>query len=354
MCNYILSNELGDFDLRTKESWVLLNKLYLEKYSLRRLASILGIGSGRVKRNFDKYNLPLLSESEIKNRSANSIKNTFLEKYGVPNVAYLEDIKDRRKKTNLARYGHICNLNSEEGIKKKKQTWMKNLGTDNPSKSEIIKNKKTESFLKNWGVTNISKTDYFRNKVRRTEVISFIYNGLDLLLGDEYVLMDDYKGKYLTGNTNNYTGWVKYNIKHLNCGNILNQSLCSSPICRKCYPSPSSLPQLKIQEFINDLGFPTIVNSYKIISPYQIDIYIPELEVAFEYNGYIYHLEESKATEDEIKRYKQFLKPEGYHRRKTNMCFDKGIILYHLWENKRGDNLEELKTKVFSILQGKI
>lgn len=60
-------------------------------------------------------------------------------------------------------------------------------------------------------------------------------------------------------------------------------------------------------------------NSRKVISPYEIDIYLPELKLAIEVNGIFYH----SVT---------FNKDKDYHLCKSLKCRDKGIRLIHIYE----------------------
>lgn len=62
-----------------------------------------------------------------------------------------DKINNKIKETNLKKYGATYFLNSEEGIKKKKETWKKNLGADNPSKSKIVIEKRNNTNLKKYG-----------------------------------------------------------------------------------------------------------------------------------------------------------------------------------------------------------
>jgi len=56
-----------------------------------------------------------------------------------------------------------------------------------------------------------------------------------------------------------------------------------------------------------------------VISPYELDIYLPELNVAFEYNGLYWHSELFKA--------------KGYHKQKKTRCKNKGVELLNIFED---------------------
>ena len=64
---------------------------------------------------------------------------------------------------------------------------------------------------------------------------------------------------------------------------------------------------------------PIVRNSREIISPYELDIFIPDKNIAFEFNGIYWHNEINKTND--------------YHKIKTNLCNDKNIRLIHIWED---------------------
>ena len=98
------------------------------------------------------YRVTCLSSECYRKSQVATSKNNYQEKYGVDCAFQVQEIKDKIAATNIERYGNICSLHGEEQIKKKKETWTKNLGVDNPSKSEKIKEKKVETCLKNHNV----------------------------------------------------------------------------------------------------------------------------------------------------------------------------------------------------------
>jgi Probable Zinc-ribbon domain len=63
-----------------------------------------------------------------------------------------------------------------------------------------------------------------------------------------------------------------------------------------------------------------IKNARNVIYPYELDIYIPDLKFAIEFNGVYWHSEASG-------------KNSTYHQRKVDACREKGIELYQIWED---------------------
>ena len=94
--------------------------------------------------------------------------------------------------------------------------------------------------------------------------------------------------------------------------------------CPKCC-STFSKQENKIADFIESLGFEVIRNDRTQIAPLELDIYIPELSLAIEYNGIFWHSEAHKEKK--------------YHQKKYLKCKDQGISLFQiredLWITKR-------------------
>jgi hypothetical protein len=74
------------------------------------------------------------------------------------------------------------------------------------------------------------------------------------------------------------------------------------------------------------------------IHPLEIDIYIPHLKLAFEYNGLYWHGELNGE------------KDKKYHLRKTDECESKGIHLIQIIEDEWFDKKDIIKTKIKHVL----
>ena len=78
----------------------------------------------------------------------------------------------------------------------------------------------------------------------------------------------------------------------------------------------SSIFEKEIIEFINIDNI--ILNNNSIIPPYELDIYLPDYKLAIEFDGIYWHKNKNK----------------NYHLNKTNMCNQKGVELFHIFENE--------------------
>ena len=88
-------------------------------------------------------------------------------------------------------------------------------------------------------------------------------------------------------------------------------------LCNHC---SGSAGEIDMANFIASLGFTTIRKDRKIIRPKELDVYLPDLKVAFEYNGLYWHSDQAG-------------KSDTYHYDKWKRCADKGIQLISIWED---------------------
>lgn len=104
--------------------------------------------------------------------------------------------------------------------------------------------------------------------------------------------------------------------------------------CPKC-SNQVSKSEDEVAEFLR--SFCHVERSTKkVISPYELDIYIPEMKLAVEFNGLYWHSTEYR--------------DKMYHRNKYEACRDKGIQLIMIWE----DDWRDRQNIVKSMLKHKI
>ena len=100
-----------------------------------------------------------------------------------------------------------------------------------------------------------------------------------------------------------------------------------------------SKAEIEIHEFLISNGITTISQSNRsIINPYEIDIYLPDYNLAIEYNGLYWHSELGG-------------KGKEYHLHKTELCESKGIQLIHIFEDEWINKKDIIKNKILHILK---
>lgn len=92
--------------------------------------------------------------------------------------------------------------------------------------------------------------------------------------------------------------------------------------CEQCSQWGTSMLEQELIEFVKSLlpDMKVLTNTRKLISPFELDVYIPELSIAIEFNGTYWHSEENG-------------KDKNYHYNKWKQCADKGVQLFTVWED---------------------
>lgn len=132
-------------------------------------------------------------------------------------------------------------------------------------------------------------------------------------------------------------------IKCKKCGNTFQKIACdhlTSPFggCQNCF-SDTSYGEKKISKFIKDI-LPNIeikYNDRKILNGKELDIYIPSLNIAIEYNGLFWHSG-------------MFRCDKNYHLNKTIECERQGIRLIQIFEDELLHKEDIVFSKIKHIL----
>ena len=106
--------------------------------------------------------------------------------------------------------------------------------------------------------------------------------------------------------------------------------------CPKC-PKHSSLQEQELNDFIKSLYDGKIINGDRdLINPYEIDMLLPDLKMAIEYNGNYWHSYNRKETVEEKTK----------HSTKHNMCLEKGYQLIQITESEWKHKQEIVKSRL--------
>lgn len=149
----------------------------------------------------------------------------------------------------------------------------------------------------------------------------------------------DYIGNYLGKNS------VFYPVKCLKCNEMYEASFSNERpnMCPRCARKEyRSSVERKVGEFLDRKGIKYYPN-YKglhlrfsgSLRDLELDIYLPDYRIAFEFNGFYYH------------NSGPFGKPKFYHSEKTDLCLSNSVKLFHLWEDIDDD-------MIFSIIESKL
>ena len=280
-------------------------------------------------------------------------KETCIEKYGVENILQLESFSTKVKKTKLKKYGDE-NYNNRE---KAYETILEKYGVEHHLQLEEFMNKMKETNLEKYGeehaINNggvkekMLKTmnekygyDYFfesgLHKVRQKEkAINHIQNLL--LKGNLSFDFNDYTNIYL--DNGKYRTYVNYQVVCNTCKNsfsaIFNRNV---PVCRVCNPIKYSKPEIEIKNLLDKFNINYIQSARKIITPFELDFFIQDYNIALEINGNYFHSEVSGERD------------KNYHSQKTKLCDEKGIKLIHIFDDEIRDKKEIVHSRILNLL----
>jgi hypothetical protein len=106
--------------------------------------------------------------------------------------------------------------------------------------------------------------------------------------------------------------------------------------CPRC-SNHISKPEIQIREMLGDVE--AVFNDRSLIGPKELDIYLPDDNLAIEFNGVYWH------TEDRVGK--------KYHYDKWRLCKDKGVQLLQIWEDDWAFNREVVENTIKSKLLGR-
>ena len=119
--------------------------------------------------------------------------------------------------------------------------------------------------------------------------------------------------------------------------------------CPNCSRSQhSSRGEQQLAEFVESLlpsNIEVVRNDRTVITPYELDVYVPELKVAFEYNGDYWHSDKVVTA-----NHKNFKSAREYHLHKFNQAATNGVKLMFVKESTWKKQQDAVKAKIAAIV----
>lgn len=258
--------------------------------------------------------------------------NKFFDKYGVYHPPQLKDFDEKSKKTFQKNYnGYNHAMKNPEYYENWIENFEKLYGVKTPFELPGFNDKFVSTMLSNHGVIHPSKilrVKKSKSLKLRERFIPYLYKRLKEL--NLELLDEKYKHAHF-----------EHNWKCKICGTefkcIWNFTYLENK-CPTCNPRKNSVSkgELELQSFFESLNIDYIANSRQIIKPYELDIFLPEYNVAIEFDGLYWHSDEFVT--------------KNYHKMKTDMCEEIGIRLIHIFEDEWAFKKDLIKWKLKEIL----
>lgn len=240
------------------------------------------------------------ASSDITTRS--KVLSTNIKLYGVDNVFKSPKHKQKIKNKMNELYGVDSPLQSEQLKKKMQDTMVDRHGVSNPAHSITLQLKKQATNNTLYGVDNVFANKTIQQKIKDTNITRY--------------------------------GSIHPNQRNLSV-DTLDKLYDNDWLHDQYYYT--SLGERDIGDFIRSEGVTIECGIRTIISPYELDIYIPEHKLAIEYCGLYWH--------SEIKG-----KDRHYHKRKHTMCKELGIQLITIFEDEWKQHPQQVKQKIKHLL----
>lgn len=255
-------------------------------------------------------------------------RQTWLKKYGTEVPARLQEIKDKAKKTCLERYGTEYVYQSKEFKEKRHTICLERYGTAEPFAAPSVK----------------EKVIYSSTRSRRA-------NHYDLFLS----ALSSKKIEMLSSKEEYIDATKPLKFRCLQCGHTWTRLKDEEVYglvpyfihCNICAQSTKSRKEQELFEYIQTIySGPIIRNTRKILNGKELDIYLPEKHLAFEFNGDYWHSIECLVNYKKLSI--SFAK--NLHQQKSIQCNRLGIRLIHIFEYEWMYNQEKIKALIRSAL----
>ncbi len=250
-------------------------------------------------------------------------KQTMVEKYGSQHALQVDECKERYRRTIQEKYKDESLMwagNNVKDIRDKSTSRNKEkLGVEFPFQSDAIQEKVTQTVIERYGVDHITKVPDVQDKIRKSILKRF---------GAHHLTLPEIRERI-----------KKTSLEHYG----VTCSLQNPEVAKKSYDTRvqndsfnTSVGEKEVRLFVQELIPDVRYNVRDLIHPYELDIVVPQKNIAIEYNGLYYH---SEAHKD-----------KDYHGMKLGKCKDIGYRLISIFEHEWFGRQTAVKSRLRAIL----
>lgn len=304
----------------------------LEKYGTASSAQSETVKETVRRNSMEKYGTDSVNRLEWKIRKT---KDNNLEKYGVESNFQLESNKEKSRRTCLDRYGVDIASKCDEVKEKMRQTNMERYGTDWTVQNDDIRNSIKQTLTERYGVDNPMQCTEIQERAKATSRERY---GTDFAMQNPYIAEKVKEARRLNIEKEyleKYNFVIRYDdLITCHCDKCRqdykitksmfhNRIRQNTELCTICMPLNAhiSTGEKELVDYIKSIyAGPIVENDRTVLNGKELDIYLPEKRLAFEFDGLYWHNELNK--------------PDDYHLRKTEACEAKGVRLVHVFEDE--------------------
>lgn len=226
------------------------------------------------------------------------------EKYGSRHPMHCQEIKDKVRITTEERWGGI-GFASEELNAKERQIFKEKYNSEDPGNLPEFREKARQTSMDNWGVDNPMKCDEIKQRV--------IDTNRKLYGKDFYQLTEEGQERRIQTCIDKFGGRCPLcDPSILQKAIDTKMSKYGHPFFGSSFGSTTSKGEKEVLEFVktiysgiiieNDRTQMTPNDENKWIENHELDIWLPEIKVAIEYNGTYWHSLPERIASDKFKR----------------------------------------------------
>lgn len=317
---YRIGCELGNKCLSVAENRkIKKEKTLVEKFGVTNAAKLNFVKEKIKQTNLKKYGTEHHSQNaEIKEKtiatklarskeqrvlSKEKTQQTNIEIYGEVHHMKLKSQQEKVKNTNLLKYQALFPLQNEKSLEKMKKTWS----------SKDLKNineKRKQTLIEKYKVDAASKIPLSQSTLE--------------ILSDKSKFCDAVKGKErkeIINQLNIHEHTLYLYAKKYHATELFRRPLISQF-------------EKEVADFLVTLSVNYVNNNRTLISPYELDFFIPEFNLAIECCGLYWHAENSAGRN------------RNYHYNKFKMCSQIGITLITIFEDEWKTQQEKIKNRI--------
>ena len=219
------------------------------------------------------------------------VKTTNKKKYGGVSPIHSNEVKNKIKETNKEKWG-VDNVFQRLDLVA--DGFIRNHGVNHVSKVDGVTEKKKLTNMEKYGKSTILSTPNVLSKTHNTRRKYFIERYSDFnfttYTGDTLTILCDECGQNYDIHRNSFRYRVSVNVNPCTICNPINEA--------------ASIQEKELQKIITDIvGDGCLLNDRTTIPPKELDIVIPNKKLAIEYNGVYWHNELFVEDDYHLKKY---------------------------------------------------
>lgn len=246
------------------------------------------------------------------------------------------DVCGKDVKIQLRRYyksinnGGYYSCSSKCSKEKRENRLMELFGNTNPYKTEFFKEKTKQTNLKKWGTEHFRQSEVWKKSKGLVEKEKRKQTAFENFKKKNPKVIDQDDKNFIIKCELHGNNKLPKSI-------FANRKIIGTEVCPVCKPIDSNISgkEILLKKMIDEIYKGEIITSFKLERK-EIDIFIPEMNLGFEFNGLRWHSD--------------LFMDKYYHINKTLLCEKNNIRLIHIFEDDFDGKREIIESIIRNVL----